>query len=320
MPVFVPRGYSRIALAAAGSILCLPLTALAQAPSAGAARVSASARPSPDNPAVAIVGSQSITSSDYQAALEKQAGKAVLTKLVYASLVRQAAQKAGILPADADVDARIADLSRRNPQTAALAQDPATRRDFREDLRSDIALENLRIEHVTASDAEINAFYAAHQSAFTLPSQVQTTMVVAQTKTDAAHAQTLLRRNMSPDEIALQPRLHVAGVNGFNVNMASLPPAVTSSIGKAVLAMSPGQTQIVPAGAYFLVFKVKSAQNADTPPLAQIREQVARQVKLGKAISSLQELALLYAANPPQLSSPKYEAYFNALPRAVGPR
>ncbi len=138
-------------------------------------------------------------------------------------------------------------------------------------------------------------------------------MVVTRTKTDAAHAESLLRQGMPPDEIALQPRLKVAGVNGFNVNMDSMPPADRQAIGKTVLAMKAGQIQTMPAGAYFVTFLVKAASESTTPPLAQIHELVARQARLAKAISPQQEIARLYANNPPKFSDPKYQAYFEDL-------
>lgn len=296
------------ALAAVGSLLCLPFMAHAQMPAANA---TAAPHPPTNNSPVAVVGGQAITQGDFQTALEKQAGRVVLNKLVYTALVRQAATKAGILPTDEQVAARIAELARRSPQTAADAQNPVRRRDFREDLRTDMALENLRMKNITASDTEINTFYTAQKAAFTLPTQVQTTMVVTRSNSDAAHAESLLRQGMTPDEIALQPRLKVAGINGFIVNIENLPPAVREHIGKTVLSTKPGQVKTLSAGAYSLTFMIKSAQDALTPPLAQIREQVARQVKLMKAVSSQQELARLYTDNPPKFNDPKYEAYFS---------
>ncbi len=257
------------------------------------------------------VGDQVISKYDYQAALDKQAGKAVLNKLVYTSLVRQAATKAGVLPTEKDVDTRIADLARRNPQIAQQANDPANGRSFRDDLTTDLALENLRIAKVSASDAEIQAFYSRNKAAFTLPSQVQTTMVVTQYANDASTAEHLLQQNVSPDVIARQPRLKVAGVNGFNVNMAALPPAVRENVGKTVLAMKANQVKTLPIGQYFLTFKVKKSDAASTPPLDQIHDQVARQVKLLKANSPQATIAALYQQSQPKFAVEKYATFFS---------
>lgn len=257
------------------------------------------------------VGSQVISKYDYQTALDKQAGKAVLNKLVYTSLVRQAAAQANVMPSDADVSARLADLTRRNPQVAAQANDPANGRSFHEDLVTDMALENLRIHNVTASDSEVQAFYSRNKAAFTLPSQVQTTMVVTKYANDASTAEHLLQQNVSPDVIARQPRLQVAGVNGFNVNMAALPPAVRENVGKTVLAMKTGQVKTLPIGAFYLTFKVKKSDAATTPPLSQIHDQVARQVKLLKANSPQATIAALYQQSQPKFAVEKYATFFS---------
>ena len=263
----------------------------------------------PSRPLV-TVGNSVISKYDYQTALDKQAGKTVLNKLVYTSLVRQAAQKAGVLPTDKDVDARIADLSRRNPQIAAQSKDPINGPGFRDDLLTDLALENLRVHNVSASASEVQAFYNSHKAAFTLPSQVQTTMVVTKYANDASTAENLLRQDVSPDVIARQPRLQVAGVNGFNVNMAALPPAVRENVGKTVLAMKTGEVKTLPIGQFFLTFKVKKADAASTPPLSQIHDQVARQVKLLKADSPQATIAALYQQTQPKFAIEKYATFF----------
>ncbi len=257
------------------------------------------------------VGDKVISKYDYQTALDKQAGKTVLNKLVYTALVRQAATKAGVLPTDKDVDARLADLSRRNPQVAAQANDAANGPGFRDDLLTDLALENLRVRNVSASDAEVQAFYSSHKAAFTLPSQVQTTMVVTKYRNDSVTAEHLLQQNVSPDVIARQPRLQVAGVNGFNVNMAALPPAVRENVGKTVLAMKTNQVKTLPVGSFFLTFKVKKSDAASTPPLSQIHDLVARQVKLLKADSPQATIASLYQQSQPKFAVEKYAAFFS---------
>lgn len=264
----------------------------------------------PSRPLV-TVGSSVISKYDYQAALDKQAGKTVLNKLVYTSLVRQAAQKANVMPAEKDVDARISDLSRRNPQVATQANDSVNGKSFRDDLLTDLALENLRVRNIAASDTEVQAFYSRNKAALTLPSQVQTTMVVTKYANDSTTAENLLKQNVSADVIARQPRLQVAGVNGFNINMAALPPAVRENIGKTVLAMKTGDVKTLPVGAYYLTFKVKKSDAASTPPLDQIRGQVVRQVQLLKADTPQATIAALYQQTQPKFAVEKYATFFS---------
>ncbi len=260
---------------------------------------------------IVTVGNEPISRYEYELVLDEKAGRSILTKLVYSALVTQAATKAGVMPTKQDVDARMADLQRRSPQLASTAQDPTALKELRDDVTTDLALENLRMQGVTASDAEIAAFYARNRAAFTTPSQVQTTMVVAESALDVQSAVHLLTQNVAPALIARQPRLRVAGIDGFNVDMTQLPPAVRQTIGKQVLTMKPGQIKAVPVGRYTFIFKAKGVQPAQTPSLAQIRGEVTRQVKLQKALSPQQEIAALYEANPPNFNVDRYSTFFS---------
>ena len=114
----------------------------------------------------------------------------------------QAAAAQNVLPAKSDVDTRLAGLTRQKPDLTTALQNPAFAKQTRDDLTTDIALENLRIKGITASEAEINAFYSANRAAFTVPSQTQTTLVVAQNRNDASAAEHLLSINAAPEVIA----------------------------------------------------------------------------------------------------------------------
>jgi hypothetical protein len=155
------------------------------------------------------------------------------------------------------------------------------------------------------------AYYAAHKAQFTLPAQAQTVMVVSQSKIDSRRAESLLGDHMTPENIAAHSGLRVAGVNGFNVNIAALPPAIGQQIQQTVLAMKPGEIKTIPVGGQaFLTFYIKSAAPASLPPLSQIKPMVARLVKLQKAPNAQQELTTLYAANTPVFTDARYQAFF----------
>ena len=260
--------------------------------------------------AAVTVGGQKISKFDYQNAMELQVGPAVMKKLVYSDLIRQAATQQNVMPSTADVEARLADMTRRNTQLAASLQNSAVAAQTRDDLTTDLALENLRIKGVTASEPEIQSFYNTNRSAFTIPSQVQTTLVVSQNRTDASTAEHLLSLNTAPEMIARTPRLRVAGINGFNIDMSRLDPTTRTEIGKQVMGMRQGQMKTLPVGALFLTFKVKSNTPNITPPLSQVHEQVARLVRLKKAVSPQEELAALYTATTPTFINERYKNYF----------
>jgi hypothetical protein len=275
-----------------GLLALMPMAVHAQAPA--------------DTQPIVTLGAETITRSDYIATLEAAVGRDILRKMVFSALVLQAAAKAGVMPTEADVDARVKDISIHQPALVSQVSTPAGR----ENLMTDIALENLRIQNVVVSDAEVANFYTRNAALFTLPSQVQTTLVVSQSQADADRAEILLGQDLTPEAIAAKPGLHVAGVNGFNFDMGSLPTDVRQKIGQTVLAMKSGEIKTLPIGSNFLTFKVKSAHTDQLLPLSQVKDEATRQTKLQRAASPQAELAKLYQANPPTFSDPKYKAYF----------
>lgn len=252
------------------------------------------------------VGARVFRRGEYQALLDQTAGKAVLNKMVYAELVRQAAAKAGVAPTGADVTARLAEMQRRNSQALSAIPPEA----LRSEIEAQMALENLRIKDVPVSEAEVRAFYKAHQSDLALPSQVSGTLVVSQNPHDARTAEKLLGDGLPPEAVAAHSGLRVAGINGFQVNMAAAPPAFRAKVGQTLLSMQPGQITTLPAGRWFWTFRAASHNEAVRPSLAQARDQVVRLVKLQKAPSEQAELQVLYKANKPAFDMDRYQVYF----------
>ncbi len=260
------------------------------------------------------VGSTVITKKQYQDQLEHDSGQPVLTKLVFTALVSQAAAKSGVIPTDSDVDGRIAAIERQSPQVLTPYQnDPVKMAQFRQDLSTNMALENLRILDVALSPAQITEFYAQHKSDFTLPQQVSTTTVVTQNAVDASTAAALLRENDPPDVIGRQPRLRVVGLGGYQPDLQALPATVRQQTSDWADHAGVGGVKTFQAGTYFLTFRINRRLPAVTPPLGQIRGEVERAARLALAPSQQEELARLYQNTKPSFNSDKYAAYFAAV-------
>ncbi len=257
------------------------------------------------------VGSDVITKKQFQDQLEHDDGQPILTKLVFTALVSQAAARAGVLPTDADIADRLKAIGRQAPQVLApYAQDTGKMAQFRQDLATSMALENLRIQDVALSPAQIADFYARHKAEFGLPQQTLTTTVVTQNTVDAAIAADLLRQNDPPDVVGRQPRLRVVGINGYNPDLQTLPPAVKQQTTDWAQAASAGAVKTFQAGAYFLTFRVTGKRPSVIPPLSQVRGEVERAARLERAPSEPEELARLYQSAKPSFNSDKYAAYF----------
>ena len=271
---------------------------------------------SPSRPVV-TVGQDVITKKEFQNQLEYEGGQAVLTKLVFASLVSQAATHAGVMPTAADVEDRVQSIRRRAPQVLApYEQDSVKMGLFRQDLATNMGLENLRIRNVALTPAQISSYYAGHQADFALPQQTKTSAVVTQNAIDAATAGDLLRENDPPDLIARQPRMRVVGIGGYTPDLSILSPALRQQTSEWVRAAGVGAIKTFQTGSFYLTLKVTGKLSGETPPLDQIRGRVEREARLALAPSQAEELARLYQSAKPAFNSDKYAAYFAGFQQA----
>jgi len=260
------------------------------------------------------VGGTVITKKQFQDQMEHEAGQPVLTKLVFTALVSQAASQAGVTPTDSDIDGRIEAIQRQSPQVLApYSSDPIKMAQFRQDLGTNMALENLRIRDVALSPAQIAQYYSRHQQDFALPQQTLTTTVVTQNAVDAATAAALLRQNDPPDVIGRQPRLRVVGIGGYQPDLQALPPAVKQQTNNWAAHAGVGTVATFQAGSYYLTFRVSRRLPAVVPPLSAVRGEVERAARLALAPSQPEELARLYQNTKPSFNSEKYAAYFAAV-------
>ena len=260
---------------------------------------------------IVTVGSTAVTKKQFQDQMEHDDGQAVLTKLVFTALVTQAATRAGVLPTSEDVEARMAALSRQSPQVLApYSRDPVKMAEFRQDLSTNMALENLRIQDVALSPAQIAGYYAQHKTDFALPQQTLTTTVVTQNAVDAATAADLLHQGDPADVIGRQPRLRVVGIGGYNPDLATLPAAVKQETSDWAQTAKVGAVKSFQAGAYYLTFRVSQRRPGLIPPFADVRGAVERAARLARAPSQPEELARLYHTAKPEFNSDKYAAYF----------
>ena len=265
----------------------------------------------PARPLVTI-GKHVIQRREFQEKLESAAGQSVLTKIVFADLVRQAAVKAGEMPTASQVDARLADMQRQGQALPA----GETASSLREDATLDMAMENLRIAGIAVTPVEIAQVYSKNKARLIQPAQVQSILVVAPSSFGAQNAVTLLSQGKTAAQVAAVPEMHVDGENNFHINLASLPLPLHKKIVQSALDMKPGQITSVPVGTGFLVIKCLQKTPARLPSLPEIQEKLTRAVKLQKAPSTSVELAKLYKANKPSFDMDRYATYFSSIDRA----
>jgi hypothetical protein len=254
-----------------------------------------------------------VSIKEYRDSLEYQFGKLVLTKMTMGKIVLNAAKKAGVAPTDKEVDARLADIQRRNPKQLEEARKDAIKMaELRRDLTTDIALENLTMKDVKLSEAEIRAFYNKNQSLFSVPTQSQTLIVLAQNSVDAATAASLMKQpNMTPAAIAsTQPRLGVVGVN-VNPKWEELPASARARLANAVMTTPVGAVAKVPIENVTFVFRVDKRTGSGLVPYEKVHATAERMARLAKAPPREAVVARLYKDANVRFEIPRYAGYFD---------
>lgn len=271
---------------------------------------------STSRPILTIAG-EPLTKKEYFDQLEFQYGQPVLTRLFLRKLIQSSAKKAGVLATDQEVSERLVEIERRNPSSLEAAKtDPVKLTEFKEDVRTALSLENLRMKGVTASDAEVTAFYQKNQKAFELPHQLATTLVLAANSVDAATAKTLLAQKTPPEVIARRARLRVIGVGGFQMP-GQMSPASQQRLQSTLQTMKTGDVAVLPIDGIFMAVRAEENRTAGVPPLEKIRPLAARMVRLAKAPTDGAVLAQLYKDAHVTFEVDRYSSWFNGLQQAA---
>jgi len=255
------------------------------------------------------VGDKTITKREYLAVLDEAAGKQVLHKLVFDQLVRQAATKAGLMPAEQDITQRMTAIRTHDRRMADLPDYK-----LREAAMSDLALDNLRIQNVQVTDADVSRYYLTHPADFQRERNLQAALVVTRNLTDAQTVADLLKQGVSPSVIAKQPQFLVVGFNGYTID---LQQATYKSILASLFAMKAGQEKVLPLDKRFLTARVFSNQPTQVLPLRDVRPQATRLAKLQKGPSAAAELIALYKSDRPVFTIDKYQTFFDDIDKAT---
>lgn len=132
-----------------------------------------------------------IDKDQFHHALEAAAGPAVIHKLVQDELTLQFAQKKGMAPTDAKVDAKYLAFSLRPGFSTYLASHRMTPEDFKQSLRISMARAAVVGQGVTVSDADIKKFYDENtdpknpKARYFTPETVQLAVIVTRTEAEA---------------------------------------------------------------------------------------------------------------------------------------
>ena len=268
-------------------------------------------RYSTNRPLMTMSGTQ-ISRKEYQDMMDALYGKPILTKMAYARIIHEAAVKAKCTAADKDIDARVEEIHRVNPGVVETAQrDPVRGQLLRDDTRTTLEFENLRIKDIKISAAEARQFYDQNKPRFALPLQVKTSIAFTNNQGDAQAAKEMMDNNIALNIIGRQPRIKVIGVNGFAPNWNVLPAPDRQKLTSEINGVPVKQTRIIALKDIFVVVRVDTRDEGGVQPFEKIKDRVDRFARLARAPKEAVSLGKLYQEANVTFEVPKYAAYFD---------
>lgn len=264
------------------------------------------------NRPLVTMGEAQISKKEYADMMDALYGKPTLTKMVYARIVHAAAVQNKCIATDKDVESRIEEIHRVNPTIVEAAQrEPLRAQMLRDDTKTTLELENLRIKDIKVTDAEAREFYQKHKPQLGLPLQMQTSIAVAEVQGDANAAKEMMDNGIALNIIGKQPRIRVVGINGWSPNWNALTPADKQKLSVTVNSIPVGKTAVVQIMKYFFVVRVDKRSEAGTQPFEKIKDRIVRFARLENAPKEGEALAKLYRDANVTFEVPKYATYFD---------
>jgi len=278
---------------------------------AGAGTAAEAAKPLPEKlpDVIAKVNGESVTRTeleDYVRNLEGQAGspipadqrdriyRGVIDQLVGYKLLVQEAKARKVVVADADVDARIAEVKKQFPSEDLFIQTLIDRKmtldQIKADARRDMSIARL-IEaeiapRVAVKPGQVEEFYKSNPEQFAQPEQVRASHILIRTEENAdaatkaqakAKAQQILKDVKAGKDFAALARQHSqdgSAVNGGDLGFFPQGQMV-GPFNDAAFSLKPGATSdLVETQFGYHIIRVAEKQPARTVPLEEVRPRI----------------------------------------------
>lgn len=298
-----PRRRAALALLAAAALGALLLAAGCGGGSAanGASPSPASSSANPDA-VVAHVNGDGVTRAEVDRTIgfSKLSSRVLsyrqaLEAVVRAHLLSREAARLGVTVADADVEARLAQVTQSVGGTAALQQSLAAAGlslgDYRQELQAGLLAERLgarKFPGAVAGQGQALSFYRAHRAQLTRPAALRIAEIVVKTKSLGEAVIGRLHLGYSFAEVAraysMDPEAKAAGgVIGW-VQTSSMPAALVRALARARTGVVVGP--VAAAGGWH-VLKVLGRRSAHTQPFAAARPAIVAQLTLERRAALL---------------------------------
>lgn len=252
------------------------------------------------NRTVAIVNGEEIKGGEYYHRMEflTGVGKLVdgtsfaefppgfltLEQLITEKLVLQLAKQKGVLPTDADIDAEIASATADDPKyLEKWTTQGRTKEELVQQLRVNLAQFRLATRGITITDAEVDQFYNANPTLFTVPKQVDLKILAVNTKELADSADKDLAAGKSFEDVVKAYSLDISKNVGGDFGLRSWEDLSQQARDALVNVKEGGYTDWIVSGETRVRFKLNKVVAPVKKPLdAGLRKFIRHEQMLTK--------------------------------------
>ena len=284
----------------------------------------------PARPELALVNGQAVTRSQVAEAAEQRFGLAMLETSVMAELLRQAAEKAGVAPTDADIEAGLERIRteqfRGDTERFETWRRTAGHRDsvLRREVAAQLAAFRLRSRGVRLTEADLLTYHKEHRDRYARPESYLYRMIAVpwpqkngarDTEAEAlAKAKGVLndiKRGESFEAVARaiseDPQAQRNGGRVGPQPAELLPPGFAPLFRDA----KPGQVidEPVRLGSWFVLLQFLSHDPAESGEFEQVRTQVEYDYLTDKLVPQGKFMADLARAAKVEIVEPRYAGH-----------
>ncbi|MGI4788512.1 MAG: peptidyl-prolyl cis-trans isomerase [Janthinobacterium lividum] len=245
---------------------------------------------------IVSVNGATITRDALFAQMQNAIGVQTIRKMVQNDLQLQFAQKKGLAPTDAEVDAEFAKISKRPNFAQALAQSGVGEGDIKDNLRVQMAETAVISQGVTVTEADAQKYYQAQSNpnnpaaTFYRPASISLRAIATTTQAQAQQALTELTSQTPFELVATTYSVDTSKANGgllaplvFGRSPLHRAPALE----KSVFSMKIGD-QLGPVffANQWWIFRCQDKAPATSVPYAQVADQCLTGAKLLKGTAA----------------------------------
>lgn len=227
--------------------------------------------------------------------LQQVAGMATMHKMVEEELQIQFAQKKGLAPTDAEVNAKYAQASRQPNFDQILAANGQTRDSYKHGLRVKMAQTAVLVHGVNVSEADMRSYYKSQinpqnpQAQFYRPETIVLRAIATASRQDAARAMQDLARSTPFELVAQSYSRDASKTNGGLLNPIGRGRSdlrKVPAVENAVFALKVGgQLGPVALGKQWWIFRCEEKMPPTTLPYQKVRDDCRTGAQLVKGVA-----------------------------------